>query len=1114
MGIFSEATTVDLRKRIDEHEAKFADDPDRFQDFTLGDAWGQAASDESLLWMASERGLGSHSIELDNTINEDFSLGTPEWQDKINRLSDSSKSYFYGFGSRNEEHAEAAYRKAYDHNEREAYLNSHGAWEQFGMRGSAVLIDAVPALLASFATGGGSTATWAGRLGKLIQSSFGKRFLAGATVSGLAEVGRMKLSIEERDALDLIIATGIGGIAHGAFSKSTDVAQVEAGNRLITNAVNVLKEGGTLAETGDLLSKYKADWATQGNGVDQFVENLQMNLASLVNKSESETFADLGSQLFFKRTLMGEEVDTLENMKEVLESRLYNTATAELRPLIAEIGKDSKRTKWYSLGGHLNPKLKRDITNIMGEMQMKKTTSEHASRIDIVNLGAMRLQEVFGYTAKEATDIAEKLLKAAENMSYKSHDILAEGGSKSFAKGPNDTAPRIPQTNDYMPLQVSRHKMNEMVARYGEEEVKKLLAKSIKNAIKKRGGTYKKGTTQAIAKVLFNKMMGKHEAPMLTKMDHDDFLNMMKENLTDAERASLDDQTLNFISSMFSTGKTVGKEGSKFEQTRGLFDYTTRHTIGNNVEMSWDDLIETDFDMAWQPYFRTQSGYNVLEKLGLDTQTKIGKKRAQIETELREKGVSSGKMKAELARFDEIINELQGRPLMQDPFSGLNQGVRIVNNMGIARLLGSAGFSMAAEANNMVWTTGIKHMFNKVGVFKQLVKMFKTGKLEDGVLQEIHDVFGLMGELNRGVGHTRFEPDYNVLDPGKGTKADWMEEKSNIFKELTLLAGGIKPLTALFEGITTTGVLNNVRKAAEATAKGKKISSKIEAQLTDMGLVGDVRKNVFDNILKHSTATKSKGWGKEVKQLNTDNWDPEALHKLVVGTRTYVHTIIQKSSLGDKVGFVGPSGKLMEHTVLGKLATSLKNYVITSWAKQLQRGIANRKDLHHLGMLTSQMAVVSLVAMAQIYARYPNDRKKREELITPENIAAITFGRSTPASFLPQLYDTGAELVENFTGKDAKLFQHSRSSGLSNSWVSLDRNIPGLDTVKAAMKFPSAVRALLGDDSVSAGDMKRGLSILPGQNVLGIDAFFRSLVEDQREANKIHRRRSRLYDYR
>jgi hypothetical protein len=1055
-----------------------------------------------------ERGAGSHSIGLDNTANPEFTLQTPEWDTKIGSLSQASQSYFYGFESRNDEHASAAYEKAADHDNREKYLNSYGGLSQFGMRGSSVLIDAVPALLASFspAAPGVAGVAWGTKVVQLVQSTFAKRFLTGATISGLAEIGRMELSVEERGAMDLILATSIGGIAHGAFSKSTDLAQVEAGNRLINNATKIIREGGSVSETDALLNTFKSQWAKEGNGIDEWTESLQFNLASMTAKSESDSMVNLGNDLFFKRTLMGTETDVLENSKELIESRLLAASDREIRPLLMKMGKEAPKTKWYSLPSHLNPKLKRDITDIMGEMQMSKLTSENPTRADILDVGAFRLREVFGYTKKEAEDLAEELLSSAERMSYNSHGILAESGSKSFAKGPNDTAPKIPQTNDYMPAQVSRHKFNETVQKYGEQEVRKLLAKSIKQAIKKRGGTYSKGTTNAVAKALYKKMVGQHEAPMLTKMDADGFRNMVLDNLSLKETAKLDMDTVDFLAGTFKSSKASMKEGSKHEQTRGFFDYATRHTTATGDELSWMDLLETNFDGAWNPYARTQAGFNTLEKLGLSTKKLRDAKRTQINDELIAKKIDPEKIKSELARYDEIMRDLEGRPLMDDPFSSLNQGIRITNNVGIARLLGNSGFSMAAEANNMVWTVGMKHMFNNVGVMKQMMKMFRTGKLEDGVIQEIYDVFGMMGELTRGVGHTRFDPDYDVLATGN-KKADWMEEKSNIFKEITLLAGGIKPLTALFEGVTTTGILNNVRKAAILSSKGKKIPKNLESQLTDMGLSGDIRQAIFNNITKHSSIVKSKGWGDEISKLNTDKWDQDTLHKLIMGTRTLTHTIVQKSSLGDKVGATA-GGKLLENTPLGKLSFALKNYVITSWGKQLQRGVAKRKDLHHMGMLSSQMAVVSLAAMAQIYLRYPTDAKKRAELITPEHIAAITFARSTPAAFLPQIYDTGADVVQAVTGKDVHLFQDSRSSGLANS---ITGSIPAIDTLSAIGSIPYAVRGLLGDDSVTSSKMKKGLSALPGQNILGIDALFRSLVEDQKKNNKGFKRRNRLF---
>ena len=246
---------------------------------------------------------------------------------------------------------------------------------------------------------------------------------------------------------------------------------------------------------------------------------------------------------------------------------------------------------------------------------------------------------------------------------------------------------------------------------------------------------------------------------------------------------------------------------------------------------------------------------------------------------------------------------------------------------------------------------------------------------------------------------------------------------------------------------------------------------------------------------KHMKYADDSVFGTKVQKLNLEQWDPEIADIFISGIKRMTNTVVQRSTLGDKVGIL-VGDKLVQNTVFGKLALEMKGYVINSWSKQLGRALT-RRDLYSLGMLTTQMTLGSLAYMAQIYTNYPHDAKKRAELLQPEKIAKATFARSSMASWMPQIIDSGA-----LTKLYEPQFKHARSSGLASDFVN---GMPVVDLFNSALAIPNAPAALLGYGDVPPHELKQALRVLPLSNAFGIRAGMESMVgkyKDDRSRTK------------
>jgi len=1044
----------------------------------------------SKIWETATDLVGSNDAK--NYKDDEWDLlKDEEFQQELSYLSPSAFNIFQDYGAQNPIYAREALKAAQEHDRKMAYMESEGGLGT-AYRFLGALSDLPLTLVTMPETFGGSGAAWLVRLERVLNSSFARRALTGGTIEGLMEVGRRQMSPEERSEFTLLLSVGLGGLFRGAFGRTPDQELVRQSEKIIKRASKGLDITKGLKNITKRINTSRSEVA------DEVVKKMQYDLATLTSRTQSQTFKGLADKLFYFR--VGEEAIergagdvALEEVKDALEVSLNNMITQATRPIMTDLAKLAKRGVFKTMRAHWNPAFQKTINEVMADLQINKLISPNTSVDELLEGAAKRLQTEFNITADQAMDAAKKMLKASEDVAEKSHDILAKFGSESFV-GIKGAAPAIPKNKNYIPLVYDSHKLINLIREYGQDEVKLFLKKAIESAVLKRGGTVNEGTTKGIVTALLRKMSNTDDLSFLTKMNKDTIEDIMK-----AEGDNIfTPQEIEYVASLFGKSKTVkGAPGaSKYEKTRGLFDYETVHTLKDGRTISFKDILSNDFEAVWFPYARTQAGFNTLEKLGIKDATSLRKVRTKIQDELRAAKVDEDTITKELSTFDEIVRELQGKPLTDiNPFGKGAQSLRILKNMNIARYLGGTFYTMTAELGSTVWNTGVVHMFKSLPMMRQLLKQFRTGKFDNDLMEEIYTHLQLMGDLNRGIGFSKFEHDFAHV-PLVGSSTERLQKAlnkaevvSDQFREATLMAGGIKPLTAWFEASAASGIITKMMKAATTG----KIPRGFETTLKEMGFSGKLREKIFAEMRKHTEYVNTP-FGKNLRKVNFEKMDREVYNAMTMGIKRMVNTIVQRSTLGDKVGITfGKS--LVQNTVLGKLGLEMKGYVLNAWSKQLGRALT-RRDLYTLGMLTTQMALGALGYMAQTHVNYMFDAKKRKELLTPENIAKVSFARSSMASWLPQIIDTGADLTKMYDPQ----FSQARSSGLGQNLIG---GMPIVDTLNSLSNMANIPKAALGGD-VTPGELKSGLRALPFHNMIGFRTLMESVVANQKEkrANK------------
>lgn len=572
-------------------------------------------------------------------------------------------------------------------------------------------------------------------------------------------------------------------------------------------------------------------------------------------------------------------------------------------------------------------------------------------------------------------------------------------------------------------------------------------------------------------------------------------LEQIKRNLVELNKQFDDEgKTKDFL-------QRVGEIYEGYKKAASTAHKETKQALGKDIPITdenyqklfLENLEKNSKDVNFDRFNEFVDGLTVKveeREFGLDNNFNIEKARNQIKREMEDAGATERQIENDLVRFDEMVKELQGLPTSTDPFSAATQVQRIMKNLNIARLLGQTGWTMTAELGSVMFESGIRN-FMEFSSFKQMFRQFATGQIDDKLAKEIQLFTGLGANLNRAIGINKYDHEFSFTDLTNANQFDSMLNKIENFSEkateATLLLGGVKPLTAGFEMIMAKSILQEVMDIAS-----KKSLSKGDYKfLNEIGLSEEMAQKIQAQISKYSKQVEKK-WsnGHKVTELNFDKWDDvDAQDMLITAMRRKAHQVVQRSSLGDKIGIV--AGKnLFKNTLVGRFFLELKDYMITSYVKQFGRAM-ERRDAYVLGLISTQMAFLTLGTAMQNYTNFVGNDDKMEKAFEPNNFLRTVIGRMPAASYLPTVIDNTARLATGDT-----IFNSNRyHSGVQDAFMSM----PSVDlAAKVGSIFSMPYKAATG--SFGGKEVDSLFGIAPLGNTYGVRTakeYLRAVAEGQ-----------------
>jgi len=285
---------------------------------------------------------------------------------------------------------------------------------------------------------------------------------------------------------------------------------------------------------------------------------------------------------------------------------------------------------------------------------------------------------------------------------------------------------------------------------------------------------------------------------------------------------------------------------------------------------------------------------------------------------------------------------------------------------------------MPAEGMNVMWDVGLKNFIRSVPALTDLIRGYRTGKMKSAQLNEINESLGLYNEFMSGAKQFEFDHELSATYTRANVNKNWsdktiegVESFGQSFAEFTLMVGGVKPLTAMFQTAHVQGVFKTMAKVAN----GGRQNSAYKKMVRELGFSDGMAEQIYEHMRKHATKDGL---------MNFKKWDIEIKNLFLDGVKNRTDSLVQMQRLGDKLAWVA-GDNMIKDTVMGKLALELKQFVFTAYVKQLGRAV-NRADIHIVGLIASQMAVLTMAYSAMQHVNFAANQDKLDKSISPDKI--------------------------------------------------------------------------------------------------------------------------------
>lgn len=620
----------------------------------------------------------------------------------------------------------------------------------------------------------------------------------------------------------------------------------------------------------------------------------------------------------------------------------------------------------------------------------------------------------------------------------------------------------------YVPRIINPIKVETLVQRFGNQQIEKLFATAFAKAtgvelkyaakiakgyirnIRLRGAGVESDFSLALAdKNILSELMSKAGIPE----------SEIKETLEAFAAIGEKDST--------KAGKIArAKRRLDIDET---FSAKLKDKAGVEATISVSDLFENDARILTRLYISSVGGHAALAKAGFTS-------RAEWDAFLRQAALSeadTGRARGnavhtEISKLQKAYDVITGKPLIDynDPLNALSH---VVRDWAYVAQSGMFGFAQASELAQVLTTGGVRMTLRTVPEMKGIFTRAADGKLSNELARELEEFVAPGTDALLHSTLNRYANDYDeaFIPQAKGILAK-TERVRHTASKISGYISGLTPITVAMQRLESRFVAQRI--VNSAFGKGRTWSPD---RLSSMGLDGDIKHKVFDQIKKYAITQPGAEAGTFIRRLDLQKWDDlDARDAFVLAVQRETNKSVLTPTLGASLSVVHSSE-------LAKVLTQFMTFAVQSHSRLLLHGVKYMDAERSIAWLTgTALAGLAYAGRTQLESIGKRDRDKfLRERMSPDRIASAAFNMSGYSALLPMVVDTTLAVTP---GADP-IFSHARTSGLGTSLTDLGRYpagaiVQGLGNTLTAAK----------DGRLTQAEHKQALRMLPFSRVIGI----------------------------
>ena len=711
--------------------------------------------------------------------------------------------------------------------------------------------------------------------------------------------------------------------------------------------------------------------------------------------------------------------------------------------------------------------------------------------------------EVWEYVHGWEKDFDPRVVKAGDairkNMADRVKDInnpsRSVGGTQrglteievELLDGTKKMSGTLEENPYYLPRIHDANKWDHMVTTYGIDKVEAYWAAAYKSGrdslevsdedAKRFAKWYRKTVEQSK-----NQASSQHLTDMLRGQDRPALLDSLKDTLalTDEQAARLADQVLGQRKN--DSGQIVANL-----KNRNTIDERYIGAVGSDIEgMSIKDFVKTNAMEIAESYNNRIAGTVSLAKnldiyKAQDINKAIGDAvKRQFGDGYKESDLANAAKDLQFA-FDRILSIPQ-----EEGFSAISQGLSMLRNFNVVRLMSGAVYNQMAETAQMTGTVGYKALLQSLPELSSLQRDMATGKAPSELLDHLENMFGGAG----GEYINRMDFSQRTTWSDQYGSGSWQSKLDGADAAISRMAGGVLDYTGMTglmvqqKRLHATALVNGFVDLANGIDNGGAAFLNKE-RLAFLGLSEDD----FSKLKTVLKDLSSEGEGAIKDTTRKIDWDrfvaeqPEMHHKFMTAIMRESRRVIQENDLASMIPFMG--------TTMGKTVFQFMNFAMQAWNKQLMFSI-NHADAATANTLMQGLLFGSLVYSGRMYQQsfgLDNEEKQKflDDRLDPVKIVANGFSRMGASSMLPNLAST-------FIPGASSLF----AGGRTTSDLSGLMSNPTLGLINGAITLgkKAVINPLSDEKQFTKSDMNAMFKMMPINNLVGVNTLLNHITSD------------------